>query len=207
MTCRHVPLATAAALTGALLLSGCGGSVTPVTGYNNYNSRDGIVKCKYPKGWKQNGGKAKKFHSCAFEKGPARIRLRADIAGSAMGDVAQAAAGQMTGPDGLPLDPKLAEELAPVAQIHEMTVEQAEIDLGEIDVGTTDTVRTGFGDTRRSEISYSGTFGGTTRGYLVTALGRDHRFRLLCTCPEKHWATLKPAFEEVILSLGRGQPE
>jgi hypothetical protein len=198
-----------AVMAAVALMWGCSGHVPAPTSFDTFNAKDGTVQCKYPAGWEQNGGGGRKFYSCAFQKGGAEIRILADIAGSAVGDIAGARnrmAGLDSGTSGI--DKELAEELAPVAQVHEkMTIPQASEDLGELTVKATETIRTGFGDTRRSEFACSSTFGAERHGYLVTALGLNHRIRVICTCPESNWATLKPAFDDVINSLAKGQPE
>jgi hypothetical protein len=205
MRAPRIALVAAALSAGILVASGCGGPAIP-SSYGSFNAKDGVVACKFPEGWTRNGGGAAKFHGCAFESGSARIRLMADISGSAVGDIAKSA-GAMAGLDNADIDPELAEELAPVAQVHEMSLVQAEEDLGELDVIATETIQTGFGDTRRSEFTVAGSLGGQTHGYLVTALGHDKRIRVVCTCPEKFWTQLKPVFDEVIGSLERGQVE
>lgn len=205
MRTRRITSSLVALWAGICLVAGCSGPTIP-SSYEQFNARDGVVACKYPEGWTRKGGGGAKFYNCAFESGPARIRVMADIAGSAMGDIAQSAGGMM-GLDDLGLDSELAQELSPVAQVHEMSLQQAQNDLGDLQVVATETIRTGFGDTRRTEFTVAGSLRGTTRGYLVTALGHDQRIRVLCTCPERYWPQLQGVFDEVIGSLERGQVE
>ncbi len=205
MHARHIFSVSAVLGAAVCLVPGCSAPTIP-TSYGWFNARDGVVACKFPEGWTRKGGGGAKFYSCAFESGSARIRLMSDIAGSAMGDIAQSAGGMM-GLDDLGLDSELAQELSPVAQVHEMSLQQAQNDLGDLQVVATETIRTGFGDTRRTEFTVAGSLRGTTRGYLVTALGHDQRIRVLCTCPERYWPQLQGVFDEVIGSLERGQVE
>lgn len=192
---RRAGLGAAATVGVVLLACGCGQVVVPKS-FDKFNARDGVVQLKSPAGWTRNGGGGKKFYNCEFTSGPAKIRIETDLSGSLLGDIAGAAA-QGMGDD-------LPEELSPVAQVHEHSLELASLDLGEMDVKATETIQTGFGETRRSEFTASGSLGSTTHGYLVTALGQDKRIRVTCTCPEKHWEKLQPAFDEVIKSLARG---
>ncbi len=204
---RRVFFTIAVMVAAVGLVSGCSGHVPAPTSFAKFNAKDGTVQCKFPAGWEQNGGGGKTFYGCEFQKGAAKIRIMPDTSGSAIADM-MGAGNQMMGIDSgaLGMDAEAAEELTPVARVHqELSLRQASDDLGELDVKSTETIQTGFGDTRKSEFTCSGTFGGTTHGYLVTALGLDKRIRVICTCPESNWETLKPAFDQVISSLARGQ--
>ncbi|MFH1923355.1 MAG: hypothetical protein ABIP48_26120, partial [Planctomycetota bacterium] len=160
-----------------------------------------------PAGWERKGGGASKFLSCRFQSGGAKIRVVADVAGSALGDIANMGGGAMEMAGDMLESDEIAEELSPVAQVHQVSIEQASEELGELDIKTTETIKTGFGDTRKSEFTVAGALGSKTHGMLATALGLNHRIRVICTCNDRHWKTLKPAFEEVIASLARGQAE
>ncbi|HUT93833.1 MAG TPA: hypothetical protein VMY37_30500 [Thermoguttaceae bacterium] len=186
----------AIAAAACLLMSGCGGVEVPKS-FKEFNAKDGTVKLKRPAGWEQKRGTAKEFRSVAFESGPAKIRVLADLTGSLV-----------AGPGASMETEDVPEELTAVAAVHEeFTLKQLSDELGELDVKSTDMLQTGFGNTRRSEFTVSGTLGSATHGYVVTALGHDKRVRVICTCPEKKWKTLKPAFDEVIESMGAGQRE
>ena len=184
---------------------GCGG-VTAPTSYETFNARDGIVQFQYPTGWKQKGGAAKEFRFCSFQSGPAKIRVMATITPSVMGDIANTGGGMM-GLDGA-AGAEIDDDLTPIAAVHEAdSIPKTTEDLGELDVKSTETIETGFGDTRISEFTVEASLGSNTHGYVVTALTKDKGIRMTCTCPEKHWETLKPAFDKVIESMGRGQSE
>jgi len=197
MSCaRRALTGVAVAVAACLLMSGCGGVEVPKK-YKEFNAKDGTVKLQRPDGWEQKRGTAKKFRSVAFSSGPAKIRVLADVTGSLM-----------AGPGASGETEEVPEEFTAVAVIHEeLSLDQLSDELGELDVKSTDMLQTGFGNTRRSEFTVSGTLGGATHGYIVTALGHDKRVRVICTCPDKHWKSLKPAFDEVIESMGPGQRE
>jgi hypothetical protein len=177
--------------------TGCGKVEVPKS-FTEFNAKDGTVALQRPKGWEQKRGTAKKFRSVAFHSGPAKIRVLADVSGSLM-----------AGPNPNIVDEDMPEELTPVAGIHqEVSIPQFKDEVGEgLDVKDTKTIDTGFGDTRISEFTYSGTLGGATHGYLVTALGHDKRVRVICTCPDKVWNELQPAYDEVVKSMGPGRRE
>lgn len=197
MSCaRRASSGVAIAAAAFLLASGCG-QVTVPKKFKEFNAKDGTVKLERPDGWEQKRGTAKKFRSVAFQSGPAKIRVLGDVTGSLM-----------AGPGSSMETEDVPEELTAVAQIHEeLTLKQLSDELGELDVKSTDMLQTGFGNTRRSEFTVSGTLGGTTHGYVVTALGHDKRVRVISTCPDKHWKSLKPAFDKVVESMGPGQRE
>jgi hypothetical protein len=202
---RRLRNALGMVLGGLLVASGCSGRATTPTSFKKFNARDGTVQCQVPSDWdlKSGGpGGSKGFLGCRFQKGGATLRIEASLVGSLFGDMARAG-GQRMGLDADEIDP----ELTPVGVAHKLSIERVTEDLGELDVKSTDTVQTGLGDTRISEFTYSGTFGAQTHGYLATALGHEKGIRVICTCPEKDWETLKPAFEKVIKSLDRGQVE
>jgi hypothetical protein len=100
-----------------------------------------------------------------------------------------------------------AEELEPVAQVHEVSIAQASDELKGLDIKNTETIQTGFGKTRVSEFTASGAMGSSVHGILATALGMNHRIRVTCTCSESHWESMKPVFNEVITSIARGKAE
>ena len=99
------------------------------------------------------------------------------------------------------------QDLAPVAQVHEMEKEEFAEEIGGCEEQAPLAVKTGLGDARKSEFTTSGTFGGTIRGYRVTALSLDRRVRVVCQCSESDWENLQPAFDRVIESLGPGTPQ
>jgi hypothetical protein len=97
------------------------------------------------------------------------------------------------------------EDLEPVAHAHEFgkgTMEEEYNDYTEL--SKPEKPQCGFPRSRRSEFTAKGTFGGKLHGYRVTALGRDKRVVLICTCSEDDWKTLQPAFDQVIASLSQG---
>lgn len=197
MSCARRAL-TGVAITAVafLLASGCGQATVPKS-FEEFNAKDGTVKLKRPDGWEQKRGTAKEFRSVAFESGAAKIRVLADLTGSLV-----------AGPGASMETEDVPEELTAVAEVHEeFTLKQLSDELGELDVKSTDMLQTGFGNTRRSEFTVSGTLGGATHGVVVTALGHDKRVRVICTCPDKQWKALKPGFDEVIQSMGPGQQE
>jgi len=200
MKYRLQSMAALAALSGGLLAAGgCGGSLEAPTSFDSYNAKDGSFACQYPAGWEAAGG-GKGHQWAKFTSGSAEIKIETNISGSLIGDIAQSrnqAAGIQDA----------HEDLAPVAQVHEMEKEGFAEDMSNYEEQAPQTVRTGLGDARKAEFTASGTFGGTIHGYRVTALSRDRRVQVVCQCSESDWETLRPAFDRVIESLAPGKPE
>ena len=91
-------LAVAARVSGAVVLAGCGGGAEAPTGYANYNAKNGAFACDYPENWESDGG-GKSNHWAKFTSGSALVRIKTDITGSLMGDIAQSQ-NQSAGIDG-----------------------------------------------------------------------------------------------------------
>jgi hypothetical protein len=195
---RLCAIAVSCAAVG-LVLSGCGSPTVPDS-YETYNSNKGVFQCKAPSGWERTGGGRDTLISAKFSSGGAEIKITADTKGSLIGDLAEAQ-NRMAG-----LDPAQADELSAIAQVHDLSKKELELSLGEYDEVATETIQSGFGEGRRTEFTASTTFGGQVHGYLATFLALDRRITAVGKCPEKHWDSLRPVYEEVITSLGPGKP-
>ena len=97
-------------------------------------------------------------------------------------------------------------EFAPVHVAHELYKKAAAEDYGDFNESKP-TVFKGsqLGEGRISVFTAAveGLFGSKLRGYHVTLLTRDRRLTILCHCPEKEFAKLKPTFLAVCHSLSR----
>lgn len=182
-----------------VVVSGCGSPTVPDS-YEDYNSNKGVFQCKAPAGWETAGAGRDTYISAKFSSAGAEIKISADLTGSLMGDIASSQ-NQMLG-----LEPAEAEELSPIAQVHEHSKQQLEQTVGEYEEVATETIESGFGEGRRTEFTSSTTFGAGVHGYMATFLGHDRRIMAVCQSPEKHWESLRPVFEEVIASLAPGKP-
>jgi hypothetical protein len=178
-----------------LTTAGCG-SVTAPSSYTEYNAKNGSFKCQRPADWETKGG-GRGFHKASFKSGPASIVLLAKVDGSLLGDIA---GGRMAGDD-------VPEELTAEAQVHELYLRQAEEDFGNYEEKDAEVIKTDLGNGRISEFTASGAFGEKVRGFRATVLAHNECITVIAKCPEKHWDNLKPAFEKVINSLGRGEAE
>ncbi|MFO0954485.1 MAG: hypothetical protein U0835_25660 [Isosphaeraceae bacterium] len=192
---QPVRLAAAfATLAMPLVLSGCGETVSAPKAFAEYHSKDGRFSCDYPKGWEADGAGTESSPSswAKFTKGPAEIRIDADLAGSLMGDIQRSASERMGG-----------EAEPPVASLHERGQKAMAEEYSKYEERDPKAVTCGLGEARRSTFIATGALGGKVYGYRATALSNDRRITVVCTCPASNWQALKPAFEKVIASLRR----
>lgn len=190
---------TVAVLVGGLLLAGgCGGPATAPTNFASFNAKDGAFKCDYPADWEAEGGGVKGYFWAKFTSGSAEISIQSGSVGSVQADVINAG-NRMAGVQ------EDEEELAPVAQLHEMRKTDTAKDLGDYQEQPPKAIRPKLGDGRKSQFTASGTFGGGIRGYRATVLSHNKSITVLCQCAEGDWETLKPAFDRVIDSLALGK--
>jgi hypothetical protein len=196
-----------AALAGILYLKAGKQQMVPApTSFVKYSAADKSFACQAPAEW-QSAGMAS--HGVAggalFKKGPAKIDITADLAGSLMGDVATS---QNAAAAGLAeVAPGLAAALSkpPVEKVHEADKARMAAKYKEYEEGQMKPFRSAAGEARYSEWTANGGFGkGKLHGYRVTILGSERRIAIICEAPEGSWQNLKPAFEKVIGSMSPG---
>jgi hypothetical protein len=154
---------------------------------------------EYPEGWTvESGGQSGQAVWAKFSKGEdVRIRVRSSMGASAVGDIAASAA-RIRG------DEEESEEEAPVAKVHEMMMEQFGEEYDEYRESAPVKIETGFGDTRMSEFTASGSWGSKMRGIRASMLGLNLQYTVICDCPEEDWEVCRPVFERIIKSMSRG---
>ena len=161
-----------------------------------FSAKDGAFKLHHPQGWEHDtGSRPDNTYSWAtVSHDSAKIRIIADIKGSLMSgsDSAQ--------------QYEEGSELAPVHQRDELYKKAAGDDYGNFNESKPAVFKgSQLGEGRISTLSAAGEglFGSKLRGYHVTLLTRDRRVTILCQCPEKEFAGLKPTFLAVCRSLSR----
>jgi hypothetical protein len=157
----------------------------PVTAWERHCTEENEFGFDYPAGWyaREYGTRGKR--EVEVKGGAATITVKENIVGSLVGDITNALN------KGEPVD----DERSPVAKVHEMRRPDSSGHREEPAV----TVATKFGKARRSSYTQ-----GSSRGYRATVLMRQTALDVYCECPASDWETLRPAFERVIASLGRG---
>lgn len=188
-------------LVGSLALTGCSGSAKVPTAYTSFNSKDGTFACQAPEGWENRGGGGKSGTPswAKFESGPALIEIRASAAGSLLSDAM----------GGNSVEPGMPPELEPVHRIHESGLKEAEQKFkGYAETANSPGVIVCLlGPARVSEFTAKSSFGTALHGYRGTIIGHDKGVTIYCSCPETDWPALKPAFDNVFVTLERGTPE
>jgi hypothetical protein len=181
----------------ALMLFGCGSPAVVPKNYTMYKAPDGAFRIDYPSEWTSTGG-GKGGHAWAkFTSGNAEIKVSASLVGSLKADIANIGNNPR-------MEGQSEEDTKPVAIVHEDEREDFEEENG-LKEEKPIYVPTKVIDARKAEFTGSSTFGGSFRGYRVTALTSDLRIRIICRCPSGEWESLKPAFDKIIESLGPGK--
>jgi hypothetical protein len=179
---------------GCWLIAGCGEAVTAPKSYSEFSSKDGAFTCKYPAGWEVEGGGGTRgeYSQTKFIKGPAEIRIEADLAGSLMAGPSQAD------------DAPYGSDMKPVARVHEMKQKSMKDEFNDYkERDPKPFMSKGTGEGRKSIFTAAGSFGGKIYGYRATLLTNDKRLTIVCQCPARDWRTLRKAFDTVIASIGR----
>lgn len=172
-------------------MAGCGGDVPAPTSYASFTAEDASFSAQYPEGWATAGGSKadNTFGWGEFQKGPAKIRITADMTGSVLGDIA--GAGGMTGDD---------PDEQPVARVHYDGKEKYGADFDGYEEGPGEVVRSELGEGRVSKFATSGQ---KIVGFRGTFLAKNRRITIMCQCPRRLWSRLEPAFVHVIRNVGR----
>jgi hypothetical protein len=159
-----------------------------------FSPKDGAFKLRYPQGWEaETGSRPDNSYSWAtVSHDSAKIQVYADLKGSLM-----------SGSD-VVRQHEEGSESAPVHVAHELYKKTASEEFSEYNESEPAVFKgSGLGEGRISVFTASGggLFGSKLRGYHVTLLTNDRRVSILCHCPEKEFAKLKPTFLAVCRSL------
>lgn len=200
-------------------------NVPAPTAYRPYVAADKAFACDAPDGWARQGTAAQAIQSgVVFKQGDAVITIDADLTGSLMGDMMRASSnasggsGDMSSDPGAQaflsqLPPQMRAQMAadqreqrkpPVERLHAQGRRSLELRYAHYAEQPMQSLPSRLGEGRYSEWTgeQSGFLtSGKVHGYRVTILNNDRRVTVLCHCPESSWATLKPAFGNVIGSL------
>ncbi|MCI0379780.1 MAG: hypothetical protein L0215_19545 [Gemmataceae bacterium] len=161
--------------------------VQPVTAWEKFSTEENEFGFEYPAGWntKHHGLTGKREVDVIGPSG-ATVNIKENLTGSLIGDIAGAATGGRPVPD----------ELSPVGRTHDMRQPKDTVSYKEEPAVT---VMTRFGKARRSAY-----VDGSKRGYRATVLMHKTALDIFCECRESDWNTLRPAFDRLIESIGRG---
>jgi len=168
--------------------------------FATWDAEGAAFQIQYPENWTVTGGGKQGNSWARFEQGRARIKVTSGIGGSLRADIARSGSLGLGGLTGAEID----EEMEPVAVVHAGRIDMVAEDFSNYQEQPAVMVNTKLGNVRRGEFSTSGGLGGVLHGYHTTALTKDRRITIMCTCPDSNWETLRPAFETVIASIARG---
>ncbi|MBI3411062.1 MAG: hypothetical protein HY040_22235 [Planctomycetes bacterium] len=172
----------------AVMFLGGAPPAQPITTWEKYTSSEqGEFGFVYPADWHEKSYGIKDRREVEITGPGASITIKESIGGSLLGDIAGGLS--RGGPDN--------DELSPVAQVHEAR----RPDTKGYEEKPAKTVMARHGKVRRSAYAQ-----GSKRGYRVTMLMNLTALDIYCECRASDWATLRPAFERFIESLGRGAP-
>jgi hypothetical protein len=190
--------ALAAAYLCLFAMVGCGSSPAVVpTSFGKYNSKDGTFACDTPDGWDIQGGGKQGPVWAKFTSGAAVIDIKADLAGSLLGDIHAKLGGA---------DQAVLPQDEPVHRIHVADLDKATKEYdGYSELPPSPSIcNSVLGPVRLSEFTAKSSFGTELHGYRVTILGQDKRVTVFCVAPETEWQSLKPVFDQVLASMERG---
>ncbi len=186
---------------GLLVFCGCGNVAAP-TSFVEHNAKDGSYCLQVPEGWDQSDGGRNQYHHSTIKKGGAKIDITASGTSSMImgGDIAVSDSfDDSDDPDAL--------DLTAIAAAHQHGLEKMLLDFDDLVATKAEKLHTDLGDARRSEITYSGSLGGTVRGYFASIDGHNQLVTVICTCGEDNWESLKPAFAKAIETMAPGRDE
>ena len=197
-----------AALTLTMTLAGCGESVTTPTAFKKWNAKDGLFAMEYPDGWKADGGGKSGIQWAEFKKGSCVIEVDSNISGSAVADIAGSASAGLGG-DGEPIDPKLAEEMAPANAAHKWIKldEQRFAKFKAYKEEEPTVIRPPIGEGRKSLFTASAGMGQKVKGYRVTIPTNDKAIIIFAYAPEKDWSKVQGAYDKIFDGMEMGTPE
>jgi predicted Zn finger-like uncharacterized protein len=161
----------------------------PVTNWQKYvSSEEGEFGFEFPASWPAKSYGIKGVREAEITGPSASIIVKENLVGSVVADISGAGFGG--GP--------ISDDQLPVARVHEM---RRPTDSRSYKENAAETVAARTGKIRRSEF-----VNGSRRGYRATVLLHQTALDVFCECRDSDWETLRPAFEHVIQTLGRGSP-
>lgn len=188
--------------------------ITAPTTFSTFKAGDNSFQCDYPSDWHKKSGESQAIASMArFERGNARIEVKADLVGSLMGDMPAPGAGlpdlsQVPGAASLPgLSGLKVDNRPAVERLHEADKKEAKLETeasgySEYEEDSPQKFESRMGDSRYSTFHAKGGFmTGNLKGIRATIMGPERAVKVVCRAPEKDWDTLQPAFQRVLQSI------
>src|SRR5262245_44143667 len=130
-------------IVGVVLARSPSNKLTSPTEYVNYDSPEDVFHVELPKDWKIEGGGKKTFFFVSASKGSAEIKVGEGLRGSLKGDIAGA----------ITPDMNVSDDRLPVSIVHDSKRSEIEQEYGKYQEDPAETIRNGFGKSRRSGFS------------------------------------------------------
>jgi hypothetical protein len=191
---RHVKFLLLTALAGMLWSAGgcdSGPAIVPKT-FGNYKDPNNFFSIQYPDSWDAStasSAESKKGYA-KYTSGDAEIHVTVCPVMELIGKMAQTGHVVAVGPG--------TDRAAAAKTVHWLE-KPDEKELG-IKEQRTLPVETKAGRGNWSE--FTTTSETPEHGYRATVVIGDNRIQIICQCPESEWQALKPAFDQVIKSVG-----
>ncbi|HZN34883.1 MAG TPA: hypothetical protein VFB80_13735 [Pirellulaceae bacterium] len=194
-------------LAAAILLAGCSESVQTPTSYKKWNAKDGLFAVEYPEGWKADGGGKQGIQWAEFKKGSCIITIDTNTSGSVVTDIA--ASGLGGGDDGVPIDPKVAEKLAPAAAAHNWIAKDPQRfeKFKNYKEEEPTKITPPIGEGRKSLFTASAGMGQKVKGYRVTIPTNTKAIIVFAYGAEKDWSKVQGAYDKIFDGMEMGTPE
>ena len=194
-------------LAAAILLAGCSESVQTPTSYKKWNAKDGLFAVEYPEGWKADGGGKQGIQWAKFKKGSCIITIDTNTSGSVVADIV--ASGPGGGDDGVPIDPKVAEKLAPAAATHNWIAKDPQRfeKFKNYKEEEPTKITPPIGEGRKSLFTASAGMGQKVKGYRITIPTNDKAIIVFAYGAEKDWSKVQGAYDKIFDGMEMGTPE
>jgi hypothetical protein len=195
-------------LAAAILLAGCSESVQKPTSFKKWNAKDGLFAVEYPDGWKADGGGKQGIQWAEFKKGSCVITIDSNISGSAVADIAGSATAGLSG-DGAPIDPELAEKMAPAAAAHNWIAKDPQRfeKFKNYKEEEPTKITPPIGEGRKSLFTASAGMGQKVKGYRITIPTNDKAIIIFAYGAEKDWSKVQEAYDKIFDGMEMGTPE
>ncbi len=195
-------LVVVAGLAVLAVLTGCAEPVKTPTAYKKWNAKDGLFAVQYPENWNASGGGNHGVQWAEFKKGPCVITVDSNVSGSVIADIAEST---NPGGDGEPIDPKVAEKMAPAAKSHEWVKNMDPTRFEKFKNYKEEeptVIKPPVGEGRKSLFT-----AGSLKGYRITIPTRDKALIIFAYGPAKDWSKLQGAYDKIFDEMEIGNPE
>lgn len=192
-------------LTWLVACIGCSEAVKTPTTFKKWNATDGLFALEYPEDWEAKGGGKHGIQWAEFKKSGCVISIDSNVSGSVVAQGAEALSGAAEGD--APIDPKLAEKLAPAAVAHEwIRKDDARFEnYKNYKEDEPTVISPPIGEGRKSLFTASMS-GRKIKGYRITIPTNDKAIIIFAYAPDKEWDMVQGAYGQIFSKMEPGTP-